>query len=140
MMRMNEIVDRMQQCQTGREEEKKIVWIIDTRLFREFDHSCSKGASDPSASCDIMVDIRAEHVGVSSSPIFDQVADDLHRDRTNLSNAISDNLPADLGFTIDSVNTGTIIYSIFFTASKLLTSRPPVLAVVTWDMWMRISC
>ncbi|KAJ6529026.1 MFS general substrate transporter [Mycena vulgaris] len=38
----------------------------------------------------------------------------LNMDRTNLSNAISDNLPADLGFTINTVNTGTIIYSIIF--------------------------
>jgi hypothetical protein len=38
----------------------------------------------------------------------------LNMDRTNLSNAISDNLPADLGFTINTVNTGTIIYSVIF--------------------------
>ncbi|KAJ7703911.1 MFS general substrate transporter [Mycena rosella] len=38
----------------------------------------------------------------------------LNMDRTNHSNAISDNLPADLGFTIDTVNTGTIIYSVVF--------------------------
>ena len=38
----------------------------------------------------------------------------LNMDRTNNSNAISDNLPADLGFTIDVVNTATAIYSVFF--------------------------
>ncbi|KAJ7271247.1 MFS general substrate transporter [Mycena rebaudengoi] len=38
----------------------------------------------------------------------------LNMDRTNHSNAISDNLPADLGFNINTVNTGTIIYSITF--------------------------
>ncbi|KAF7335238.1 MFS general substrate transporter [Mycena sanguinolenta] len=38
----------------------------------------------------------------------------LNMDRTNNSNAISDNLPADLGFTIDTVNTATAIYAVFF--------------------------
>lgn len=38
----------------------------------------------------------------------------LNMDRTNHSNAVSDNLPADLGFTIDTVNTGTAIYSVLF--------------------------
>ncbi|KAJ7668129.1 MFS general substrate transporter [Mycena rosella] len=38
----------------------------------------------------------------------------LNMDRTNHSNAISDNLPADLGFTINTVNTGTAIYSVAF--------------------------
>ncbi|KAF7301592.1 hypothetical protein MIND_00724700 [Mycena indigotica] len=38
----------------------------------------------------------------------------LNMDRTNNSNAISDNLPGDLGFTIDTVNTATAIYSVFF--------------------------
>ncbi|KAJ7682018.1 MFS general substrate transporter [Mycena polygramma] len=38
----------------------------------------------------------------------------LNMDRTNHSNAISDNLPADLGFTIDTVNTATAIYAVFF--------------------------
>ncbi|KAJ6560144.1 MFS general substrate transporter [Mycena capillaripes] len=38
----------------------------------------------------------------------------LNMDRTNHSNAISDNLPADLGFTINTVNTGTAIYAVFF--------------------------
>lgn len=38
----------------------------------------------------------------------------LNMDRTNISNAISDNLPQDLGFTIDTVNTATAIYAILF--------------------------
>lgn len=38
----------------------------------------------------------------------------LNLDRTNLSNAVSDNLPADLGFTIDTVNLGVAIYSVLF--------------------------
>ncbi|KAK7062360.1 major facilitator superfamily domain-containing protein, partial [Favolaschia claudopus] len=38
----------------------------------------------------------------------------LNMDRTNHSNAISDNLPADLGFTINTVNTGTAIYGVAF--------------------------
>ncbi|KAF7335234.1 MFS general substrate transporter [Mycena sanguinolenta] len=38
----------------------------------------------------------------------------LNMDRTNNSNAISDNLPGDLGFTIDTVNTATAIYAVFF--------------------------
>lgn len=38
----------------------------------------------------------------------------LNMDRTNNSNAISDNLPADLGFTIDVVNIATAIYSVLF--------------------------
>ncbi|KAF8207821.1 MFS general substrate transporter [Mycena galopus ATCC 62051] len=42
----------------------------------------------------------------------------LNMDRTNNSNAISDNLPADLGFTIDTVNTATAIYAVFFSISS----------------------
>ncbi|KAJ7067938.1 MFS general substrate transporter [Mycena amicta] len=38
----------------------------------------------------------------------------LNMDRTNNSNAISDNLPADLGFTINTVNTATAVYSVAF--------------------------
>ncbi|TFK33567.1 MFS general substrate transporter [Crucibulum laeve] len=38
----------------------------------------------------------------------------LNMDRTNISNAISDNLPVDLGFTINTVNTATAIYSVLF--------------------------
>ncbi|KAJ7075362.1 MFS general substrate transporter [Mycena crocata] len=44
----------------------------------------------------------------------------LNMDRTNHSNAISDNLPADLGFTINTVNTGTILYSIVFSTFLLV--------------------
>ncbi|KAJ7181574.1 MFS general substrate transporter [Mycena crocata] len=46
----------------------------------------------------------------------------LNMDRTNHSNAISDNLPADLGFTINTVNTGTILYSIVFSTFCLYVS------------------
>ncbi|KAJ8522140.1 hypothetical protein ONZ45_g1225 [Pleurotus djamor] len=38
----------------------------------------------------------------------------LNMDRTNHSNAVSDNLPQDLGFTIDTVNLGVAIYSVLF--------------------------
>ncbi|KAJ7613050.1 MFS general substrate transporter [Roridomyces roridus] len=38
----------------------------------------------------------------------------LNMDRTNLSNAISDGLPKDLGFTINTVNTAIAIYSVVF--------------------------
>lgn len=43
----------------------------------------------------------------------------LNMDRTNISNAISDNLPADLGFTIDVVNTSTAVYSVLFSITCL---------------------
>ena len=43
----------------------------------------------------------------------------LNMDRTNNSNAISDNLPGDLGFSIDVVNTATAAYSILFASACL---------------------
>ncbi|KAI9475525.1 MAG: major facilitator superfamily domain-containing protein [Benjaminiella poitrasii] len=43
----------------------------------------------------------------------------LNMDRTNISNAISDNLASDLGFTNDGVNTGTLVYAIVFTIFTL---------------------
>ncbi|KAF9074342.1 MFS general substrate transporter [Rhodocollybia butyracea] len=43
----------------------------------------------------------------------------LNMDRTNLSNAISDNLPADLGFNTNTVNLATAIYSVLFSLSCL---------------------
>ncbi|KAH7878345.1 MFS general substrate transporter [Lentinula edodes] len=43
----------------------------------------------------------------------------LNMDRTNLSNAISDNLPKDLGFTTNTVNLGTAIYSVLFSLACL---------------------
>ncbi|KAF8588996.1 MFS general substrate transporter [Ramaria rubella] len=46
----------------------------------------------------------------------------LNMDRTNHSNAISDGLPADLGFGITAVNTGLIVYAIFFSAFTLTGS------------------
>ncbi|KIK66416.1 hypothetical protein GYMLUDRAFT_70059 [Collybiopsis luxurians FD-317 M1] len=43
----------------------------------------------------------------------------LNMDRTNLSNAITDNLPADLGFNTNTVNLGTAIYSVLFSLACL---------------------
>ncbi|CAO3694724.1 unnamed protein product [Umbelopsis ramanniana] len=43
----------------------------------------------------------------------------LNMDRTNISNAISDGLPADLGFDIDGVNKGTLVYAFVFTVFTL---------------------
>ncbi|KJA24895.1 hypothetical protein HYPSUDRAFT_65203 [Hypholoma sublateritium FD-334 SS-4] len=43
----------------------------------------------------------------------------LNMDRTNNSNAISDNLPADLGFDINVVNTATAMYSVLFAMACL---------------------
>lgn len=43
----------------------------------------------------------------------------LNMDRTNLSNAVSDNLPADLGFNTDTVNLAVSIYSVLFSFSCL---------------------
>ncbi|KAJ6554270.1 MFS general substrate transporter [Mycena capillaripes] len=58
----------------------------------------------------------------------------LNMDRTNLSNAISDNLPADLGFTINTVNTGTIIYSVIF--SIFCFSGAVMSKIVTPSRWI----
>jgi hypothetical protein len=38
----------------------------------------------------------------------------LNMDRTNISNAISDNLAQDLGFTMNTINTATAIYAVLF--------------------------
>ncbi|KAG1057143.1 hypothetical protein G6F46_001022 [Rhizopus delemar] len=46
----------------------------------------------------------------------------LNMDRTNISNAISDHLPENLGFGITGVNTATLIYSITFTVVTLVTN------------------
>ncbi|KAI7888304.1 major facilitator superfamily domain-containing protein [Mucor mucedo] len=43
----------------------------------------------------------------------------LHMDRTNIANAISDGLPADLGFGITGINTSTLVHSIIFTAGTV---------------------
>ncbi|KAH8553186.1 major facilitator superfamily domain-containing protein [Umbelopsis sp. PMI_123] len=43
----------------------------------------------------------------------------LNMDRTNISNAISDGLPADLGFDIDGVNRGSMVYAFIFTIFTL---------------------
>jgi hypothetical protein len=63
-----------------------------------------------------------------------------------IANAISDNLPANLGFNINGVNTGTLVHSIVFTVGTLFTNSIvkrvgahiwiPILmnswAIVTW--------
>jgi hypothetical protein len=41
-----------------------------------------------------------------------------------IANAISDNLPADLGFGMTGVNSGTLIYSVTFTIVTIIT--PPI--------------
>lgn len=69
----------------SKEEEAKVIRILDTRLF----------------------------------PWILLTTFVLNMDRTNNSNAISDNLPADLGFTIDTVNTATAIYSVLFSIACL---------------------
>ncbi|KAI8985035.1 major facilitator superfamily domain-containing protein [Pilobolus umbonatus] len=60
----------------------------------------------------------------------------LNMDRTNISNAISDNLPADLGFGIDGVNTGILIYSVVFTLVTLITT--PIVNKVGAHVWIPI--
>ncbi|KIY68935.1 MFS general substrate transporter [Cylindrobasidium torrendii FP15055 ss-10] len=44
----------------------------------------------------------------------------LNMDRTNHSNAVSDNLPEDLGFTINVVNTGVALYSAIFSCACIV--------------------
>lgn len=66
-----------------KEEESKVIRILDTRLF----------------------------------PWILLTTFVLNMDRTNHSNAVSDNLPADLGFTINTVNLGVAIYSVIFSCS-----------------------
>ncbi|KAJ3036811.1 hypothetical protein HDV00_002364 [Rhizophlyctis rosea] len=46
----------------------------------------------------------------------------LNMDRTNIANAISDNLPAELGFGLDVVNNATMIYAIIFSIGTLTGS------------------
>ncbi|PPQ72038.1 hypothetical protein CVT26_006728 [Gymnopilus dilepis] len=60
----------------------------------------------------------------------------LNMDRTNNSNAISDNLPADLGFDINVVNTATAMYSVLF-ASACLTGAV-VAKIVGPHRWIPI--
>ncbi|KAG2197908.1 hypothetical protein INT46_003215 [Mucor plumbeus] len=60
----------------------------------------------------------------------------LNMDRTNISNAISDNLPADLGFGINGVNTGTLVHSIVFTVGTLFTN--PIVKRVGAHKWIPI--
>ncbi|KAI9276061.1 major facilitator superfamily domain-containing protein [Sporodiniella umbellata] len=43
-------------------------------------------------------------------------------DRTNISNAISDNMPENLGFDVTGVNTSTLVYSIAFTLVTLISN------------------
>lgn len=51
-------------------------------------------------------------------------------------NAISDNLPADLGFGINGVNTGTLVHSIVFTVGTLFTN--PIVKRVGAHRWIPI--
>ncbi|KAJ3831494.1 MFS general substrate transporter [Lentinula raphanica] len=61
----------------------------------------------------------------------------LNMDRTNLSNAVSDNLPEDLGFTTDTVNLGTAIYSVLFSLACL--SGAVVCKIVHPARWIPFS-
>ncbi|KAI9366609.1 major facilitator superfamily domain-containing protein [Pilaira anomala] len=60
----------------------------------------------------------------------------LNMDRTNLSNAISDNLPAHLGFNITGINTATLMYAIVFTIVALITN--PIAKRVGPHVWIPI--
>ncbi|CEP17471.1 hypothetical protein [Parasitella parasitica] len=84
------------------EEEKKVLFIIDTRLM----------------------------------PFVLLMTFVLNMDRTNISNAISDNLPENLGFGITGVNTATLLYSIVFTVVTLITS--PIVKRVGPHRWIPI--
>ena len=53
-----------------------------------------------------------------------------------IANAISDNLPADLGFGINGVNTGTLVHSIVFTVGTLFTN--PIVKRVGAHKWIPI--
>lgn len=53
-----------------------------------------------------------------------------------IANAISDNLPADLGFGINGVNTGTLVHSIVFTVGTLFTN--PIVKRVGAHRWIPI--
>ncbi|KAK4518283.1 uncharacterized protein ATC70_001635 [Mucor velutinosus] len=56
--------------------------------------------------------------------------------RAVLANAISDNLPAGLGFGISGVNTGTLVHSIVFTVGTLFTN--PIVKRVGAHRWIPI--
>ncbi|KAJ7615951.1 MFS general substrate transporter [Roridomyces roridus] len=60
----------------------------------------------------------------------------LNMDRTNLSNAISDGLPADLGFTINTVNTATAVYSVVFSLAAF--SGALIAKIVGPSRWIPI--
>ncbi|CAK5275003.1 unnamed protein product [Mycena citricolor] len=60
----------------------------------------------------------------------------LNMDRTNNSNAISDNLPQDLGFTINTVNTATALYSVAFSLASF--SGAVMAKVVGPSRWIPI--
>ncbi|KAI8379619.1 major facilitator superfamily domain-containing protein [Radiomyces spectabilis] len=57
-------------------------------------------------------------------------------DRTNISNAISDNMPQDLGFGISGVNMGTLVHSIMFTVFALPTNA--IVRRVGAHLWIPI--
>ncbi|KAI9319497.1 major facilitator superfamily domain-containing protein [Dichotomocladium elegans] len=58
----------------------------------------------------------------------------LNMDRTNISNAISDNMAADLGFTNDGVNTAILTYSLVFTLFTLPSN--PIAKRVGAHIWI----
>ncbi|KAF8970652.1 major facilitator superfamily domain-containing protein [Flammula alnicola] len=60
----------------------------------------------------------------------------LNMDRTNNSNAISDNLPFDLGFDINVVNTATAMYSVLFAMACL--SGAVIAKIVGPSRWIPI--
>ncbi|KAK7449286.1 hypothetical protein VKT23_013429 [Stygiomarasmius scandens] len=60
----------------------------------------------------------------------------LNMDRTNHSNAVSDNLPADLGFTINTVNLGVAIYSVLFSLACL--SGAVIAKIIRPSRWIPI--
>ncbi|ORY07314.1 MFS general substrate transporter [Basidiobolus meristosporus CBS 931.73] len=59
----------------------------------------------------------------------------LNIDRTNLSNALTNNMPHDLGMSINEINTGTLLFSIVFT----IFAFPSNVAVKKWHATYWIS-
>ncbi|KAJ8659312.1 hypothetical protein O0I10_005027 [Lichtheimia ornata] len=60
----------------------------------------------------------------------------LNMDRTNISNAISDNLAEDLGFNNDGVNLSILVYSIIFTIFTLPSN--PIAKRIGAHLWIPI--
>lgn len=64
----------------------------------------------------------------------------LNMDRTNIANAISDNLPGDLGFDINVVNTSTAVYSVLFSVMCLSGAVVAKLAGPAQCEWCSLKC